>query len=60
MFREDVAKKLPYDKAAAEVVCFDNSDVITASGCVVWSSENGYVCHGGLQLTDGDLNPPLD
>ena len=60
MFREDVAKKLPYDKAAAEVVCFDNSDVITASGCVTWSSENGYVCHGGLQLTDGDLNPPLD
>ncbi len=60
MFREDVAKKLPYDKAAAEVVCFDNSDVITASGCVTWSSENGYVCHGGLQLTGGDLNPPLD
>ena len=60
MFREDVAKKLPYDKAAAEVVCFDNSDVITASGCEAWSSKNGYVCHGGLQLTDGDLNPPLD
>lgn len=55
-----------YEKATAEVTYFDNSDVITTSGgtssgngCVVWSSQNGHVCHGGLQLTDDDLNPPL-
>ena len=54
-----------YTKASAEVICFDNSDVITTSGldgtngCVVWSSQNGYECHDGLQMSGGDLNPPL-
>lgn len=48
-----------YQKATAEVIYFDNSDVITASGCETWSSQNGYECHGGLQQTGGDLNPPL-
>ncbi len=55
--------KTIYKKAVAEVVLFDNRDVITTSGgngCVVWSSQNGYECHGGLQLSGGDLNPPLD
>ena len=52
-----------YEKATAEVTYFDNSDVITTSGGTSsgngWSSQNGHVCHGGLQLTDDDLNPPL-
>ena len=55
-------KKVSYEKAMVEVVKFDNSDVISTSGgaaCVVWSSLNGHVCHGGLQLTDGDLKHPL-
>lgn len=57
--------KAPYAKASAEVICFDNSDVITTSGldgtngCTVWSSENGYECHSGLQMSGGDLKPPL-
>ena len=52
---------MKYEKATAEVICFDNSDVITTSGraCGAWSSWNGYVCHGGLDLTDDGLNPPL-
>lgn len=56
---------MTYTKASAEVICFDNSDVITTSGldgtngCVVWSSENGYECHSGLQMSGGDLKPPL-
>lgn len=55
-------KKVLYEKAIAEVVKFDNSDVISTSGgaaCAVWSSQNGYACHGGLQLSGGDLKPPL-
>lgn len=55
-------KKAIYEKAVASVVYFDNGDVITSSGgngCVTWSSENGHVCHGALQLTEGDLKPPL-
>lgn len=58
---------MKYEKAVAEVVYFDNSDVITTSGgtgggngCTAWSSQNGYECHGGLQLSGGDLKPPLD
>lgn len=53
------------EKAAAEVVLFDNSDVITTSGldgtnsCTAWSSKNGYTCHSGLQMSGGDLKPPL-
>ncbi len=56
---------MTYTKASAEVICFDNSDVITTSGldgtnsCTVWSSENGYTCHSGLQMSGGDLKPPL-
>ena len=55
-------KKVLYEKAIAEAVKFDNSDVISTSGgaaCAVWSSQNGYACHGGLQLSGGDLKPPL-
>lgn len=55
-------KKVSYEKAMVEVVKFDNSDVISTSGgaaCEVWSSQNGYTCHGGLQLSGGDLKPPL-
>ena len=50
-----------YEKATAEVTYFDNSDVIATSGREygAWSSQNGYVCHGGLHLTDEELNPPL-
>lgn len=51
--------KKEYEKAAAEVTLFDNSDVITTSGCTTWSSESGYECHGGLQMSGGDLKPPL-
>ena len=52
--------KKEYEKAAAEVTLFDNSDVITTSGgCETWSSQNGYECHGGLQMSGEDLNPPL-
>ena len=50
---------MTYEKALAEVVLFDDSDIITVSGCVTWSSENGYQCHDALQLTDEDLKPPL-
>ncbi len=56
-------KKVSYEKAMVEVVKFDNSDVISTSGgaaCEVWSSQNGYTCHGGLQLSGGDLKPPLN
>ncbi len=49
-----------YEKAVAELVQFDNTDVVrTSGGCVTWSSENGYTCHGGLQQSGGDLKPPL-
>ena len=56
-------KKVSYEKAMVEVVKFDNSDVISTSGGAayeVWSSQNGYTCHGGLQLSGGDLKPPLN
>ena len=61
--------KAIYKKAVAELVQFDNTDVVrTSGGCVTWSSENGYTCHssengytchGGLQQSGGDLKPPL-
>ena len=42
----------PYEKAEAEVVYFDNSDVITTSGevagCRTWSNQNGQPCYYGL------------
>lgn len=42
--------KAIYKKAVAELVQFDNTDVVrTSGGCETWSSENGYTCHGGLQ-----------
>ena len=48
--------KTIYKKAVAEVVLFDNRDVITTSGgnaCVTWTSENGFTCNAGLQFSDG-------
>lgn len=48
-----------YEKAMAELVEFENEDVIATSGCTSWSSRNGYTCHGGLQQSGGDLKPPL-
>ena len=52
-----MTEKKTYVSAEAEVILFDNSDVITTSGCKTWSSANGYTCHGGLQqVTD---RPPL-
>lgn len=32
MSQENTAKKIVYEKATAEIVYFDNSDVITTSG----------------------------
>lgn len=44
-----------YTKASAEVICFDNSDVITTSGenggCPTWSNQNGVPCHYSLTET---------
>ena len=58
--RSYMTNKAIYKKAAAEVVLFDSVDVVhTSNGCTAWSSQNGYECHGGLQLSGGDLNPPL-
>ena len=53
MVQESMAKKTAYEKAAAEVVHFDNSDVITTSGngCPTWSNQNGASCHFGLTET---------
>lgn len=54
MVQESTVKKAAYEKAVAEVVHFDNSDVITTSGgdggsgCVTWSNQNGVACHYGL------------
>lgn len=33
-----------YEKATAEVILFDNSDVITASSCRVPGHDNGHGC----------------
>lgn len=45
-------EKLPYEKATAEVICFQNNDVITTSGenggCLTWSNRNGSGCYYGL------------
>lgn len=47
---ENTEKDLTYEKATAEIVYFDNSDVITTSGggCLTWSNQNGVACHFGL------------
>lgn len=39
-----------YEKAAAEVILFNNSDVITTSGndCPHWSNQNGVSCYYDL------------
>lgn len=48
-------EKLPYEKATAEVICFQNNDVITTSGenggCVTWSNQNGVSCNYNLTAT---------
>lgn len=42
-------KNMTYEKAVAELVVFDNNDVITtSSGCETWSNQNGVSCHYGL------------
>lgn len=45
-------EKLPYEKASAEVIRFNNNDVITTSGenggCATWSNQNGSSCYYGL------------
>ena len=52
-----MTEKKTYVSAEAEVILFDNSDVITTSGattggggggCVTWSNQNGVACHYGL------------
>lgn len=50
MGNERDSRKPAYEKAAATVVQFDNSDVITTSGggCATWSNQNGVACHYGL------------
>ena len=45
-----------YEKAVAEVIVFDNSDVVTTSGgddggCPTWSNQNGVGCYFGLTET---------
>lgn len=40
-------EKKPYEKACAEVVCFDNSDVITTSGSSVQCGLNVFGVGGG-------------
>lgn len=56
MEHEKETKKLMYEKAAAEIIHFDNSDVITTSGssgggCETWSNMNGQSCHYGLTVS---------
>lgn len=42
-------EKKTYEKANAEVVIFDNKDIVrTSGGCVTWSNLNGVSCHYGL------------
>lgn len=54
MVHEDLMKNSLYEKATAEIVLFDNSDVITTSGsesgggCETWSNQNGVPCHFSL------------
>lgn len=49
MFQENTAKNPAYEKAAAEIILFDNSDVVTtSSGCATWSNQNGVGCYYGL------------
>lgn len=49
MEHERETKKIMYEKAAAEIIHFDNSDVITTSGgCPTWSNQNGVSCNYGL------------
>lgn len=42
---------MTYEKAMAEVVLFDDSDIITASGCVTYSNINDVDCYYGLTET---------
>lgn len=48
-----MTEKKTYVSAEAEVILFDNSDVITTSGavgggCATWSNQNGVACYYGL------------
>ena len=50
--------KAIYKKAVAELVQFDNTDVVrTSGGCLSWSNENGAACSYGLTSTDSPNNP---
>ncbi|WP_158099689.1 hypothetical protein [Faecalibacterium sp. An58] len=45
-----------YEPAAAELVLFDNNDVVVTSGsenggCVTWSNQNNVSCHYGLTVS---------
>ena len=44
-----------YEKATAEVILFDNSDVITASGtvCNTHDSNNPHICWNSSTATGG-------
>lgn len=40
-----------YQRATAEIVCFNNEDIINTSGgnsCESWSNQNGVSCHFNL------------
>ena len=37
-----------YEPATAELVLFDNDDVVVTSGCETWSNQNGVSCHYSL------------
>lgn len=57
MEHENKIRDLTYEKPIAEVIIFDNSDIITASGnggagggCLTWSNKTGASCHYGLTV----------
>lgn len=42
-------EKKTYEKANAEVVIFDNKDIVrTSGGCETWSNQTGASCYYGL------------
>lgn len=50
-----MSNKTIYKKAVAEMVLFDNSDVVSTSenGCPTWTSSNGYTCINGSYSVTG-------
>ena len=53
---------MTYEKAVAELVEFDNNDVIaTSGGCGSWSNQNNVGCYYGQTATgSGGPGAPLD